>query len=345
PRELEDRLAAQPDGSWVFIDEIQKIPSLLDDVHRFIKSHKFALTGSSARKLKQGGANLLAGRASVYSLFPLTFLELGATFDLEMALNWGSLPEVFSLLSDLEREQFLESYSLTYLKEEVWGEHLIRNLDPFREFLSVAAQMNGKLINYTKISRDVGVDPKTVQSYYQILTDTLLGFMLAPFHPSVRKRQRLSPKFYFFDPGVVRALAGTLSVPIRPKAYAYGNFFEHFVINEIHKLNTYQRHSYELSFLRTENDVEVDLILERAGRVVWAIEIKSTESVTEDHLRHIRRLGPELHAENLLCLSKDPHQKVVHGVKCLPWREGIMSLYQGDSGGLVEGLKMNEVLS
>ncbi|MCB0338205.1 MAG: ATP-binding protein [Bdellovibrionales bacterium] len=340
PSELEDRLGARRDGEWVLVDEIQKIPALLDDVQRFIKRFKFALTGSSARKLKDGGANLLAGRASVYSLFPLTFLELGEQFDLFTALNWGSLPEIFLLGDELEREQFLESYALTYLKEEVWGEHLVRNLDPFRSFLSVAAQMNGKLINYTKIARDVGVDPKTVQSYYQILTDTLLGFLLVPFHRSIRKRQKQSPKFYFFDPGVVRALAGTLSVPVIDRGYNYGNFFEHFVINEIYKLNAYQRHSFELSFIRTENNVEIDLLIERAGKVLWAVEIKSSDRITSDQLKHISHLGPEINAEKMVCLSNDKHEKFIDDVHCLYWRDGINMIFEG-----AEGLSLHEIFN
>ena len=194
---------------WVIIDEVQKIPELLDVVHRLIedKKIKFGLTGSSARKLKHGGANLLAGRAFVYNLFPFTSFELGDSFSLEDALMWGTLPQIYALQDANDRIQYLKSYANTYIQEEVWEAHLIKDLVPYRRFLQVAAQTNGTGINYSNISEDARVDPKTVQRYFQILEETLLGFFLEPFHRSLRKRQRANPKFYFFDIGVQRALS------------------------------------------------------------------------------------------------------------------------------------------
>src|SRR5262249_49338830 len=148
----------------------------------------FVMRGSSARKLKREGVNLLAGRAFVFHLFPLTFLELGDQFDLDFVLQWGSLPQVFGFDEKNERSQFLLAYANTYLKEEIWNEHFIRNLNPFRKFLEVAAQRNGKIVNYSNIARDVGVDDKTVVSFFSLLEDTLVGFFLEPFHNSFRKR-------------------------------------------------------------------------------------------------------------------------------------------------------------
>ncbi|MFC1596310.1 ATP-binding protein [Candidatus Margulisiibacteriota bacterium] len=209
PNSLHQRIdARQQDIDWVVIDEIQKVPKLLDLVHQYIEkaSVKFALTGSSARKLKSGASNLLAGRAFVNHLFPLTASEMGNKFNLDTALNWGLLPQISHFSQDNERAEFLRAYGLTYLKEEVWGEQLVKNMDPFRNFLEIAAQSNTEIINYTNIARDIGIDTKTVQSYFEILADTLLGCYLEPYHKSIRKQQRQSPKFYFFDMGVTRAL-------------------------------------------------------------------------------------------------------------------------------------------
>ena len=170
--------------------------TIMNNYWLVITNKKFIMTGSSARKLKKGGANLLAGRAFVFDLFPLSFLELKDKFDLEHALRWGTLPQIFQCNTDLERQQFLRAYAHTYLKEEIWEEHFIRQLDPFRRFLEVAAQCNGKIINFSNIARDVGVDKKTIQSYFSILEDTLIGFYLEPYQNSFRKRLSQKPKFY-----------------------------------------------------------------------------------------------------------------------------------------------------
>ena len=190
------------------------------------------MTGSSARKLKHGGANLLAGRAFVYNLYPFSYLELKKDFHLETALQYGLLPEIYNLSTNKERELFLKAYTNTYLKEEVWAEQLVRQLNPFRRFLEVAAQCNGKIINIAKLSRDVGVDDKTIKQYFSILEDTLLGFYLEPFKHSFRKRLSMKPKFYWFDTGVSRALNNLSQIPLTASTNAFGNAFEHFIILE-----------------------------------------------------------------------------------------------------------------
>ncbi|MGA2655447.1 MAG: AAA family ATPase, partial [Gammaproteobacteria bacterium] len=219
----------------IVIDEIQKLPKLLDVVHRLIEETDkyFVLTGSSARKLKYGGANLLAGRAFLYHLFPFTFIELGHHFNLHQALQWGLLPSVALAKTDELRAQTLRAYAQIYLKEEIWAEQWIRKLDPFRKFLEVSSQCNTQIINYANIANDVGVDDKTIINYFSILEDTLLGFFLEPYHTSIRKRLSEKPKFYFFDNGVARALAFSLNVPLTPKTSAYGTAFEHFIITQI----------------------------------------------------------------------------------------------------------------
>lgn len=208
PSILESRLRRSISSStgplWVVIDEVQKVPSLLNEVHRILEEPeyqgkiKFALTGSSARKLKRGGANLLAGRALLNYLFPLTYRELGEQFLIEHALTWGTLPNVINSTSDLERAEVLRAYFSVYLKEEIKEEQIVRKLDPFLRFLEVAAQVNGEPLNFARIGRDCLVDEKQVVRYFQILEDTLIGFFLQPFHESIRKRQTAQSKFYFF---------------------------------------------------------------------------------------------------------------------------------------------------
>ncbi|UCF97989.1 MAG: ATP-binding protein [Spirochaetaceae bacterium] len=329
PSELRQQIAANRESlEWVVIDEVQKVPKLLDVVHAVVEKEniRFALTGSSARRLKKDTVNLLAGRAFVYNLFPFTHQELGSNFDLDQALQFGTLPTLFSLNNEKEYQTYLRAYSLTYLKEEVWAEHLIRKLDPFRRFLEIAAQSNGEIINYSNIAADVGADHKTVASYFEILEDTLLGFVLEPFHHSLRKRQLKSPKFFFFDPGVVRALTRMLTVALKSKTYAYGRAFEHFVIVEIIRLSSYHQKDFRFSYLNTKDGVEIDLIVERPGQRTALIEIKSTTQVSERDIRQLARFKKDLPFSEAFCLSQDPVKKQINGVLALPWEEGIKAL-------------------
>ena len=338
--EQQNRYAVRPDElaqqvraglgelDWVVIDEIQKAPRLLDVVHSTIETHgtRFALTGSSARKLKRDSVNLLAGRAFVYHLFPLTSRELGDAFDLTRALHHGTLPGLLRLTSDEERKAFLRAYALTYLKEEVWAEQFIRKLDPFRRFLAVAAQCNGEILNYSNIARDIGADHKTVASYLEILEDTLLGFLLEPYHESVRKRQRQAPKFFFFDPGVARALSGTLNVELVSSTYGFGRTFEHFVLSEIVRLSDYRQKDYRFSYLRTKDGAEVDLIVERPGSRTALVEIKSTDRVDERDIRDLCRFLPDFPGAEAFCLSRDKARKRIGDVLAVPWQEGLEEL-------------------
>ncbi len=335
---VEDRYARNPSHlideilqshpPWVVIDEIQKVPRLLDAVHHLIETTdtRFALTGSSARKLKRGAANLLAGRAFVYHLFPLTAREYGDAFDLTHALAWGTLPKLLQLTTDDDKQDFLRAYSLTYLKEEVWSEQLIRQLDPFRRFLTVAAQMNGKILNYHRIATDIDVDTKTVQAYFSILADTLLGDFLEPYHRSVRKQQRQAPKFYFFDTGVKRALEGTLTQIVLPQTYGFGESFEHWVLLEIMRHNAYGKRDFRLYYLRTKDDAEIDLILDRPGQPVALIEIKSTEQVRPSDVATLQRFLPDFPHADAYCLSRDPRPQRIGHVTCLPWDQGLTAI-------------------
>jgi predicted AAA+ superfamily ATPase len=323
PDSLEARLPAAVE--WVYIDEIQKVPQLLDTVHRLIEERKikFAMTGSSARRLKAGAANLLAGRAFVYELFPLTSYELGPSFELMHALSWGTLPKLLQLQSIQDKKEFLEAYTLTYLQEEIWEEHLVRNLLPFRKFLQVAAQANGKVINYSKIAQDVRVDTKSVQQYFQILEDTLLGFFLEPHHASLRKRQRANPKFYLFDVGIWRALTCNFMLEIAETSLGFGNVFEHFLIAELRALNRSLKRGYEFFFYRKDDTLEVDLVIERPHLPLALVEIKSHQQILEKDVESLLEVAKSYPNAEIFCFSRDETVRRYGRATCLPWRAGI----------------------
>jgi predicted AAA+ superfamily ATPase len=329
PRLLLEQVRAMKNGEWVIIDEIQKIPKLLDHVHILIeeKNVKFALTGSSSRKLKRGGADLLAGRAWSFSLFPFTSRELGPSFDIQHALQWGTLPKVVALASPQDKSRFLRTYAQTYLKEEILIEQVVRNLDPFRLFLPVAAQMNTQIVNYSNISRDTGVDYKTIQNYYQILVDTNLGYFLEPYSKSVRKVQRQSPKFYFFDMGVKRAIQRKLNTPLEEQTSDYGEAFESWFMNECLRLNLYLELDYEFSFLRTKDDAEIDLLIDRPGKPPALVEIKSGTAIDERHIRNLMSFEKDFPGAALICACRVQRAQKIASVSVLPWSEALDLLF------------------
>ncbi len=338
--ELEDRYQRSPQllksdifalkkrPEWVVIDEIQKLPRLLDLVHHLIEETdiKFALTGSSARKLKRGNANLLAGRANWYHLFPLTAEEIGEKFNLENALNWGTLPEIFHFESDEERSAYLKSYTLLFIKEEIQVEQLVRNLDPFREFLEIAAQSSGKIINYSKIGREVGVDTKTVQNYFQILEDTLIGFILPSYHKSIRKSQLEHPKFYLFDNGVKNALSRTLRSRVAPGTSSFGNAFEHWVLQEVFRTNLYQNLDFRLNYFATKNGTEIDLILTRGAKTIL-VEIKSSDRIDLDRMKKLGKIALAFKSSKAYYVSRDKVPTHHDGVDALSWEEFVCRLH------------------
>jgi predicted AAA+ superfamily ATPase len=313
---------------WIVIDEIQKNPKLLDQVQKLITERhtNFALTGSSARKLKRGSANLLAGRAYIFTLFPFTHTEIGSSFDLDRALSYGTLPESWLAESDLDRRRYLKSYALTYLKEEIVAEQVVRNLAPFRRFLSVAAACNTEIVNYTNISKDILSDPKTVQAYYEILEDTLLGFMLQCHSFSIRKRQRSSPKFYLFDTGVVRALTDCVDAPLQSQSFEYGQLFESFIVNEVYRLLTYKEEQFRLSYIRVDNSLEIDLIIERASKPTILCEIKSSNKVDSRHCSSLIRIGSDFPDGIRLLISKDLNEYDFNGVRALHWMKALETI-------------------
>jgi len=326
PDELSQIVKALPSHiTHVIIDEIQKVPKLLDVIHDLIESTDkyFIMTGSSARKLKAGGANLLAGRAFVNYLHPFCVFEIEDRFSLEEALQWGMLPKIIEYPDADLKIRYLQAYAHTYLKEEIWEEHIVKDLEPFRRFLEVAAQMNGKIINYSNIAQDVGVDDKTVKNYYTILEDTMIGFFLEGFVHSFRKRLSTKPKFYFFDCGVTRALARMLSMPLAPSTAAYGEAFEHFIILECIKLRDEFHSEYRFSYLKTKDDAEIDLVVERPGQPILFIEIKSTTHVKQELISTFIQLTRDFGECEAICLSDDPIEKMIEHVRIIPWKTGL----------------------
>lgn len=331
PSHLLNRLAPYAGKKpWVVIDEVQKAPQLLDLVHKLIKEKqfKFALTGSSARKLKRGAANLLAGRAFVYHLFPLTVFELQDRFSLVDVLKFGTLPEIFSFQNEFDKSKFLKAYAETYLKEEIMTEQIVRNLPPFRRFLDVAAQMNTDVINYSNIARDINSDAKTVSGYYEILEDTMIGFRLPAYHTSIRKQQKKAPKFYLFDTGIARALAGQVDYDLVPRSFEYGQLFEAFVVNELHRRFTYKGKQFKLSYLRVNEDLEIDLIIERGPLAPTLVEIKSASKVDERHVKGLLTLGPDFKSAKQYLISNDPDTKQFSSVLACHWTEAMDRILQ-----------------
>jgi predicted AAA+ superfamily ATPase len=336
PSLLSERISARRNqkNSWVVIDEVQKVPALLDVVHHEIESRGvlFALTGSSARKLRRGAANLLAGRAFVFSLHPLAAFEMALSFSLDEALEWGTLPRIFGLSSDSLKEMFLDAYVHTYLREEITAEQLVRNIQPFRRFLEVASQASGTIINFSAIARDIQVDVKTVQNYFSILEDTLLGSLLPAFNRSVRKQQLHAPKFYLFDCGVKRAIDETLRfTPL--SSQEQGPLFEQFIINETRRLNDYFRAKYSLSYLATAGGLEIDLVLSRPREEHIFIEVKSSDAITKAHLAHLRSLQVDFPRCRYICLCRESHPRLVEGIEVMPWREGLENLFREKKSG------------
>lgn len=316
----------------IVIDEIQKIPALLDVVHHLIEKEKliFGLTGSSARKLKRGGANLLAGRAFVFNMYPLTHIEIADRFDLGMALSWGTLPALWNdtLSDDADKVRFLKAYVNTYLKEEILMEQIIRNVDPFYTFLECAAQTNGDIVNFSKIARDTGVSDKTVQNYYSILEDTLIGFHLLPYHRSVRKQQIVSSKFYFHDTGVVRALRGEWGTIQRGSTFEYGKLFESFVICEIVRLNRYTEKDFPLYYLKTKDGVEIDIIIKVSSKKHYCIEIKSGDVNSFDGFSAQIALSRDIPGATFLVFSQKKTAMANDDCNIIPWQDGLKMIFQ-----------------
>jgi uncharacterized protein len=309
-------------ASPVIIDEVQKLPVLLDEVHNLIEMRgiRFILTGSSARKLKRGGANLLGGRAWTRHLFPLVSDEIEA-FDLVRAVNYGTLPSIYP--SEFPEED-LAAYCGSYLTEEIQAEGAVRRIENFSRFLQTAALVNSEIINFESVARDAEVPPRTVREYFSILEDTLIGTMLRPFGKIVHRKAVSAAKFYMFDIGVCNHLAGRKS--IAPHTELFGKSFEHLIFTELRAYLDYTGDYRPLSFWRDYNGNEVDFII--SDEV--AIEVKSSRMVTEKHAKCLRNFSEVIKPKHSLIVSMDERPRIMGGIQILPWKEFLGRLWAGD---------------
>jgi len=319
PRRLREECT--PQDRIVIIDEIQKLPSLLDEIHLLIEERRirFLLTGSSARKLKRGGVNLLGGRAWVKHLHPLSFGELGEKFDLLRALNHGLLPPIY--LGDTPDAE-LETYAGTYLKEEIAAEGLTRNVPAFSRFLEVAALCNGQVANYTKVSNDAQVARSTVQEYFQILKDTLVAYEVPAWLGSKKRKPISTSKFYFFDSGVARFLQNR--PPVRAGSPEFGALFENYIFHELKTFSDYHGAS-TISYWRSKSGFEVDFVL--ADKT--AVEVKASRTIGSQDLRGLRALAEEKRLENYVLVCLERVARTVDGIQVLPWHDFLTRLWAG----------------
>lgn len=323
PTGLRQILEAQS-SRVVVIDEVQKIPNLMDEIHWLMENrdYRFILSGSSARKLKRSTANLLGGRAWRFELYPLVTHELKEKFHLEKTLLHGLLPSHY-LSTDSEMD--LKSYVFDYLKEEIQAEALTRNIPAFSRFLDSAAATNGMLLNYSNAAREAGVSVKTIREYYQILEDTLIGRQLPPWKKSKKRRLIETSKFYFFDTGIVSALLHYKT--LHPATDIFGRAFEHFIIQECWAYRHYSRLDFPIHFWRTAGGSEVDLVL---GNAEVVIEIKSSENAG-DRTKGIHLFKEEFKCKNAFIVSRDPvPRKITSDITVLPWKTFCEMLWNGD---------------
>ena len=307
----------------IIIDEIQKIPALLDEVHWLMENRglRFILCGSSARKVKRGHANLLGGRAVRYELYPLVFPEI-PDFSLTKALNSGLIPRHYD---SAKPERLIQSYVGDYLKEEIVAEALTRNIPAFSRFLEVAALTNGQMLNYTNIARECGITSPTVKEYFQILEDTLVGRQLPAFRKTKKRRLVTSPKFYFFDLSPVIHLSRRGEVV--PGSELFGRAFEHFMWMEIVAHSSYSELFYPITYWRTSSGFEVDFVL---GDSEISIEVKSTDSANTTHLKGLRRFREEYPVRRSILVSLDPKpRKTEDQIEILPWQMFLEQLWSG----------------
>lgn len=312
----------------IFIDEIQLIPKLLNEVHRAIEDFQtqctFLLTGSSARKLKRENANLLAGRAIRCDFFPISHQEYDFNAHLDQILQWGSLPKALLTKSDAIKTAYLETYVHTYLREEIQRESEIRNLEAFSRFLELAAVYNSKPINFAKIGRAAGVDGKTIKEYFSVLEDTLVAFTLPAWSFSIARQLQSAPKIYLFDNGVINALTGDLRAELSPATYRYGVLFENLVINEINRLRSFEFPDISLYHYRTLNGVEIDVILQKnISTSPVAVEIKSQSAPTLSDVKGLHQFNQDHPEAPRYVICQTPTRYVLEGVVFLPLVEGI----------------------
>lgn len=336
PSKLEDMTALLGSGSWVILDEVQKIPQLLDEVHRLMESGglRFALCGSSARQLKRGGADMLAGRALTLEMEPFSSAELGEAFDLGRAVEWGLLP-VLQGKEGIEAE-ILSAYVSTYLREEIKAEGAVRNFAPFARFLGVAGQLNAQVLNAGNVAREAEVPRSTVEGYFELLRDTLLGFMLPAYRPGLKVREAAHPKFYWLDPGVARGCAGLLRDPIGPEWR--GAALETLIFHELRVHNATAGKHRPIHYYRTPAGVEIDFVIETRKRqpgrppAVVCIEVKHSAQWQSGYERPMRMLAASgnIEVEKMFGVYQGKRAYRTDRLSILPIRNFLDELHRGN---------------
>lgn len=323
PQLLREELDHLGYETLVIIDEIQKIPQLLDEVHWLIvnRNIRFILCGSSARKLKRLGTNLLGGRAISTRLFPLVSAEI-PNFDLIKAINNGMIPRHYTIDNSQKR---LQAYIGDYLKEEIQNEAIVRQLASFNRFLDIAAQSDGEIINYTNIAQDCGISSVTVREYFNILEQTLIGYIIPAFTLSKKRKALQSPKFYYFDIGIVNHLLHRKK--LLPGSVDFGHAFEHFMIQEIIAYLSYTESYEQLSYWRTSNGYEVDAIIGE-GRI--AIELKSSEEVQSRHTKGLKAFEEEFPNARKIIISLDKNRRTLNGIEIIPATEFLKMMWNNE---------------
>ncbi len=319
PELIREELANHNPEDPIIIDEIQKLPVLLDEAHAMIEERhfRFILTGSSPRKLLRRGANLLGGRARTRHLFPLVSAELGK-FDLLRVLNYGSLPYVME--SD-DPEEDLIAYCGSYLQEEIAAEGAVRRIESFSRFFQTSSLVNGELLNFESVAGDSGVPPRTVREYFSILEDTLIGATLPPYRKARSRKAVATAKFYLFDCGVANVLSGRKIPGIRTELF--GKAFEHFIFLELRAWADYRRDRRPLTFWRDRSGAEVDFVI---GDEI-AVEVKSTDLVQDKHLRGLRAFSEVTNFKKYLVVSLDPQTRTIGKFEVVPYREFLRDLW------------------
>lgn len=318
---------ALPDGEWIVVDEVQRVPALLDEVQHLMtkKRQRFVLSGSSARKLRRSAANLLAGRAETCNMFPLASVEIGDERELDLVLTEGMLPLA---VTRARPAAFLRSYCDVYLREEIQAEALVRQIGPFARFLEVAARMNGQTTNIAGIARDAGIARQTAQEFFQILVDTLIANWLPAWKLKRAVKQVAHAKFYLFDTGVARHLAGQAHLPMH--AEERGFLLETFLLHELRAFLHYSELEYPVTYWKTHDGTEVDFVVETRDGLV-AIEVKSAprwDNRWNFGLVKLRELQPK-GVRALYGVYTGERALVQDGVHVLPWREFLRRLWQG----------------
>jgi predicted AAA+ superfamily ATPase len=323
PQLLREMLQVSNEQKLVVIDEIQKVPELLDEIHWLMVNQKvqFILSGSSPRKIIRSGANLLGGRALRYELFPLVSAEID-NFQLNTALNHGLLPRHYLSANP---KKLIDAYIGNYLNDEIVAEAKIRNVQAFTQFLRAAAFSNAEQVNYSNIASDCGVSHNTIREYFQILEDTLIGRFLPVYQKKPKRKVIQSPKFYFFDLGIPNNLLKR--GVIESGTEAFGHAFEHFIYQELYAHSKYSELDYPISYWRTVNQVEVDFIL---GENQVCIEVKGTDNVNSKHLKGLKSFSEEYTTQKRILVSLDPFERMVGDVHLMPWNVFLHKLWNGE---------------